>query len=482
MQLINSNGTILASSPSVAQRLALAAAALVSGSLAHAGDWQIAGSTLIYQEQDNRVQAIEPALNLTRQYEDESSINIHLVFDSLSGASPNGAMAARQPQTFTSPSGFANGGSRSADAVSGLNTSGGLLRTQPVSNRQALDDDEEGSTSYTVAAGKTPLDPTFMDQRVMGSLGWSGPLSPQLKATLGGAVSAEQDFTSVSANAALAQDFNGKNSTVSAGVSVEHDVVTPHGGVPLGLTGYTTRDLDGNQQTKQVFDLSLGLSQVFSRRWLSQFNLALSASRGYQSDPYKILTVANEGDLILDPADATSWLYLYEKRPQQRLKKILYWQNKWALFSDDSLDLSARLMKDDWGINSHTLDATWHWQYSPNLSFEPHYRFYRQSAADFYRPFLRTGEEVDINGSTITALVDNASSDGRLAAFSARTLGIRMDYRLSDESSLSLRLEHYQQYDENKQVAVAAGSDLSGMQQFAPLAANWIQAGFVTRW
>jgi hypothetical protein len=465
----------------VSTRLALATATLLSGVAAHAADsdWKVSASTLMYKEKD-RVQAIEPALDLKKDYADESSLNIRLVFDSLSGASPNGAMAANVAQTFTSASGSSSRGNSSANSVN--RPSGSLQRQLPSGTYQIQDNDDSEGGVYNIKAGNTPLDPSFMDTRVMGGLSWSGPMGDGLKGTVGGAISAEQDFISISSNGALARDFNGKNTTVSLGINLEHDIITPHGGVSKDFSTYIAHETTGTQDTKDVGDLSLGLTQVISRRWLTQFNLALSYANGYQNDPYKIMTVALDGNLMADPADSSSYLYLYESRPRTRLKKIAFWENKFAIFNNDTLDLSARYSDDDWGIRSKTLDTTYHWQMSEAFYLEPHYRFYRQSAADFYRPFLSADGEVDVTSGSATALIANASSDGRLAAFSARTLGIRAGYQLSRDEELSLRVEHYQQYDENRKISLAKGTNLYGMQQFAPLSANWIQLGFTTRW
>ena len=45
-------------------------------------------------------------------------------------------------------------------------------------------------------------------------------------------------------------------------------------------------------------------------------------------------------------------------------------------------------MDDDWGVTSQTLDARYHWNFSPNSYLEPHVRYYTQSAADFYRTVM----------------------------------------------------------------------------------------------
>ena len=45
--------------------------------------------------------------------------------------------------------------------------------------------------------------------------------------------------------------------------------------------------------TKDVFDLVVGVTQVVSRNFLFQVNYSFSDSSGYLNDPYKILSVVD---------------------------------------------------------------------------------------------------------------------------------------------------------------------------------------------
>ncbi|MDK2778237.1 MAG: DUF3570 domain-containing protein [Pseudomonadota bacterium] len=445
------------------KRLALATTALLGAhgqAQAADGDWLVSSALLYYSESDDRVEAVEPVLNLRREYEDGSALNLRVVYDSLTGSSPNGAAIANVPQTFTS----ASAADRLADA-------------------SAEELAEYGSRgSYTVAAGELPLDPSFEDSRGVLSAGWTQPLSNNYTLNVGGSYSSEGDFTSMSANAAIAKDLNNKNTTLSLGVNLEFDSIEPNGGIPVALSTYADHTTAGSDDTKQVVDMMFGVTQVLNRRWITQLNLGFSQSSGYQSDPYKILTVVDNGNLITDPNNPDSYLYLYENRPEDRQKLSLYWQNKVAIGSEDAVDIGYRYMTDDWGVNSHTLDLTYHWQPLEHFYLEPHLRYYTQTAADFYEPFLNAGDEVDISGSTVTALVAEASSDPRLAAFSANTYGLKAGFPLAQDEEISIRLEYYQQQDDNSTKAVAAGSNLDGMPQFTELEASWIQVGYTFRW
>jgi hypothetical protein len=102
---------------------------------------------------------------------------------------------------------------------------------------------------------------------------------------------------------------------------------------------------------------------------------------------------------------------------------------------------------------------------------EPTLRGYRQTAADFYTPFITTTE-----GPSPA----RQSSDSRLGAFHALTYGVKFAQKLPGlgsrpESEISIRAEYYQQnFDER--VAVPAG--LEGLDLFPGLKAVLVQIGW----
>jgi hypothetical protein len=67
-------------------------------------DWSVE-SALAYYHEDGRILAIEPVVDVAKVFADGQALNFNVTFDALSGASPNGALTSRTPQTFSSPSG-----------------------------------------------------------------------------------------------------------------------------------------------------------------------------------------------------------------------------------------------------------------------------------------------------------------------------------------------------------------------------------------
>ena len=105
MQLKKSKGLTIAQAMAQASAVLLGAATPLATVHAEDHGWQVDTAALFYKEADGRVQAAEPVVNLKKDFGDEKILNLKLVLDSLTGASPNGAAPAGVPQTFTGPSG-----------------------------------------------------------------------------------------------------------------------------------------------------------------------------------------------------------------------------------------------------------------------------------------------------------------------------------------------------------------------------------------
>ena len=395
--------------------LASAGCALLAGlptqaQAAELDNWDFDAATLIYAESDSRVSAAEPVISATRNFDSETKLNLKLALDTLTGASPNGATASDQAQTFARPS---------------------------------------GNGRYTTEAGEQPLDDTFRDTRAAFSANWSAPINRDWAYSAGGYLSSEHDYQSLGVNGSVSRYLNQKNTTLTFGMNLSADSISPEGGLPVGLSRMAVPDSasfdadwsasrDGSDDDKQVVDLLFGLTQVIDRKTLMQFNYSLSSSDGYLTDPYKIVSViddasgANYGG---NYQQGGSNLYLYEKRPDSRLKHALFWQGKRQLDNGDLLDLSYRYMFDDWGINSHTLDLKYRWNLGKHY-LEPQLRWYTQSAADFYQRYVTASAYQQL---------DEVSADYRLGDLDTTTIGLRYGYRLNQDEELYTRVALYQQ-------------------------------------
>jgi len=389
-------------------------------------DWSV-DSALAYYHEDGRIQAVEPVVDVSKVYADGEALNFNATFDALSGASPNGALTSRSPQTFVSPSGKASHG-------------------------------------YTTAPGQLPVDPHYSDDRIAVGGNWTVPLTRLDQVSVGAKLSDEHDFFSATMSASIAHDFNEKNTTLSLGISNEYDSLNPIGGAPVPGSDYALFEKTGGGKTKDGVGVLLGITQVITRNWLSEFNVAADRFHGYLNDPYKITS-------IIDSAGNTTG-YEYESRPDQRTRKSAYWENRIAWSTRVSTALSLRYMSDDWGVRSDTAQVHLRWSLSNRQRYiEPTFRWYRQTAANFYTPFIL---------DTAAPTTGYESSDSRLGPFHALTYGVKYAQKLPGlgsraESELSVRAEYYQQtFDERMPVPVG----LQGLDLYPGLKAILVQIGW----
>ena len=377
-------------------------------------EWDVDTAVLYYGESDGRVQAFEPAVYLGRDLGDDERIDLRLVVDALTGATPNGAHALSSSslvaQTFTTPS---------------------------------------GNGSYTTAAGDTPLDSTFIDTRIALGADWTMGIDRMSKITWGANLSGEHDYISLGVSANYAHDFNNRNTTLTAGLAYNNDTINPEGGIPTEFLPMTDQNYAinrvGDNDTKTITDFLIGITQVVDRKTIVQLNYTLGMTDGYQNDPYKIVTVIDPatglpvtgtGSSFFDTATTGNLPYIYEKRPDSRQKNSLFFRAVHHL-DEDVVNFSYRYFWDDWDITSHTLDLIYRYEMGDSY-WQPHVRFYSQTAADFYKHNLLLGTDIDTAGVVSTQY---ASHDYRLAESETVTLGLKYGLPLGSDSEFSVRGE-----------------------------------------
>ncbi|MBI4695266.1 MAG: DUF3570 domain-containing protein [Gammaproteobacteria bacterium] len=434
--------------------LAAATASLLANCGAHAEDEAenafVDSGLLFYQESD-RVRAIEPNLNFNYDFGGGELLSLGFVADSVTGATPLGAVAAPVKQTFIRPiSVKSNSSTQTVTSASGGAT---VVTIPPPPGSPAA---TIVAASTTVGANRLPLDQGFNDTRYAGTLGWVEPITPDLKLSLGGAYSSEQDYRSLSGNLGLAQDFNAHNTTVSLGVNYENDRSSPIGGTPTPFASMSGSWKNGNRSKDEINAL-VGLTQVMSRRWLTSFNYSYAWSNGYQTDPYKLVSVV-DGTTGL-PGD-----YLYENRPDKRRKQSVFWENRIHLPSD-VVDVSMRYYWDDWSLRSFTIEGRYRFVFDGYYA-EPLVRWYRQEAASFFRYYLVQSQ----------ALPQYASADTRLGNFDATTAGVKFGLQLDKSSELNLRVAYYLQQGDNH--PAGAVGQLKNQNLFPDLDAVSVVVGY----
>jgi len=178
--------------------------------------------------------------------------------------------------------------------------------------------------------------------------------------TPGFAYSNESDYESYGLSLNDAIEFNEKNTTLQFGVSHNFDSVRE-----VNKTTW-----NGKQSTEGF----IGISQLLTPKTILTGALTYGNDSGYLNDPYRVISYTLGG-------------FAYpESRPSHRNKQIAYTSITQYFDSvNASLEGSYRFYHDSYGIIANTVGLTWHQWLGSHVIAEPMFRFYEQSAADFYR-------------------------------------------------------------------------------------------------
>ena len=259
---------------------------------------------------------------------------------------------------------------------------------------------------------------------------------------------------SIGSSATYLKDINQRNTTLSAGVSIEYDRIRPVGGFPDPLTPMRSNSQVQNKtedtDTKVIGELLFGITQVIDKYTLAQFNYGVGISDGYHTDPYKVISMVDSADGSAIPINGLTGTYLFENRPSSRQKQSLFSRLK-KYVKGNIVDVSYRYMWDDWEVASHTLDFKVRFNRREPWFIEPHFRYYDQQAAEFYRHSITDAEAQN--------LPEHLSADYRLADMTAMTLGVKIGWTTFDGNQHSIRVERYLQEGDS------TPSDAVGLQQ-----------------
>jgi len=239
---------------------------------------------------------------------------------------------------------------------------------------------------------------------------------PRGTVTVGTSYSNESDYVSRGFSISGTVSSEDKNTTFNAGIGVTNDEINPNNHVVVG-------------ETKHVTDWIVGVTQVLTPNDIAQVNFGYSAGAGYFTDPYKA----------------------FDQRPGSRDHStvMLRWNHHFNE-TNGSSHLSYRYYSDTYGIKAHTFTAEYVQPFSSGWTVTPLFRYYTQSAADFY-------VEVDPAAGGFATLPDFTkpyySEDQRLADYGAITAGFKVTKEINPDWLIDFKFEKYEQ-----KAALAANS------------------------
>lgn len=358
----------------------------------YSNDWSVDLSYYTYSE-DDRVDVDSYIASVRGNLSDRDEIKLGVVLDTLTGATPTGAVQSSSITTVTGTSG------------AGFSTSG---------EAQAL----------------APFD----DTRLAVDAEWTRELNRTLRIRPNAYVSIESDYEALGGGITLEKDTSDKQTTFSFAIGGSSDTVSQiDGTTPVPLSDVQDQDF-AEEGERETIDAVVGVTRIINARTIAQFNLFWSQSDGYHTDPYKVVSIANDSDIELRR--------IYERRPDDRSRQGFFtsWAHEFA-GSGQTLAFDYRYYTDDWGVDSNTIGVRYRFPEVPTRAsfLEPFGRLYHQSAADFYVRNLGVGEPVPTF----------VSADNRLAELQSVTIGLKWGIRVGNNGTLKLRAFRFEQEFDN---------------------------------
>ena len=279
----------------------------------------------IYQEDGGRIGVQTDSVLIDTPITSWLTLKGQAVHDAISGSSPTGSPPPSKikfvPPSFGGPTG-------------------------PFSSAVPLEhlDDERyaGSFSPTLSLGPHQLTPEF-------------------------SYSTEHDYISYGAALNYALALNEKNTVLNLGASHDFDTVLPKGFLAKASPKNTDEEL-------------VGIKQLLGPQTVLAADFTYANEHGYLNDQYK--GVLFDNFLQLDPADPA---LAPEKRPRHRdryVTVVSLTQEVKPLHA--SVEGAYRFYEDSYGILAHTLDLAWYQKVGKYVVVSPMFRYYYQTAADFY--------------------------------------------------------------------------------------------------
>jgi hypothetical protein len=279
----------------------------------------------------------------------------------------------------------------------------------------------------------------------------------------------ESDYTADTAYFSLSQDLFGDLTTVTLGFRRGWNDVFRN---VKNADGSRTRD-DTFADQVDTRAYSLGISQVLTRNLIMGLNYEAITDEGYLNSPYRSVR-------FVSPGDPSGFALEREIYPRTHTSNAVSTRLKYYLPYRAAVEGNYRFFSDSWGVVAHTLDLGYTHPAFQRWVFDGRVRYYRQTAADFYRDLFPRQ-----NFSNFLA------RDKELSTFNSFTIGVGAAYEFNipwatwvQKSTLNARLDHIIiNYDDFRDATVTDPGNgiLAGAEPLYKLNANVFQL-FVSIW
>ena len=265
----------------------------------------------------------------------------------------------------------------------------------------------------------------YKEERTQKSLGLEY-LRGKSTYTMGVIGSDESDYTADTAYFSVSQDLFGDLTTVSMSFRRGWNDVFRN-----------VKDADGNKTRDPTFAdqvdtraYALSVSQILTRNLIMGINYEAITDEGYLNSPYRSVR-------YVSPGDPRGFALEQEIYPRTHTSNAASVRLKYFLPYRAALEGNYRFFTDTWGVDAHTLDLGYTHPYK-RWVFDGRVRYYRQTAADFYRDLFPRQ-----NFSNFMA------RDKELSTFNSITVGVGAAYEFNipwarwvQKSTVNARFDH----------------------------------------
>ncbi len=254
---------------------------------------------------------------------------------------------------------------------------------------------------------------------------WSAKLS----------IASEFDYFSAGIGGSYTKLLNEKNTELSINASVYIDTwnaiypteLRPFGDNGNGLnnrlfientitgnTNYNPRFSAFQDEGRNSYALGFGFSQILHKNVQGSLALDFIQQEGLLSTPFQRVYFGDVADSFIENFQLADAI---ERLPDSRFKVAAGGRLNWYINEIVTVRTFYRYYFDDWGINSHTASIEIPIKITDKFTLYPSYRFYNQTAADYFKPY----EDAISTDEFYT-------SDYDLSEYSANQIGFGVSY------------------------------------------------------
>lgn len=222
-------------------------------------------------------------------------------------------------------------------------------------------------------------------------------------------VSTESDYLAQQLGGTVHRDFMDQQLNVAMGTSLGWDSIDP----------LADDDTQAATRHKTTLHWNTVATRVLTPATLLRVGLEYNLVRGLQHNPYRNVYAGGAP--------------VPERHPEQRQRRDAFLKLSQWLSQQSSVKLGYRFYGDDWGIASHEVDTRLSQYLVRGLFARWQYRWYTQTAADFWREEYAEADGVQ----------GYRSGDYRMGPLSSHLFGLALDLDLDVFAIENARLKHF---------------------------------------